>query len=216
LLQKFTSCSQGVDILIEKRLPLGGGLGGGSSDAATALVALNHLWQTGLDRSRLMALGLQLGADVPVFIHGHAAWAEGIGEQLEDVTIEEPWYLVVVPGCQVSTAEIFSAPELKRDCQPITIDGFLSGQGLNVCEAVVCNRYPQVAEVLEWLSNFGLARMSGTGASVFVAFAERQQAQQAYQGLPHAWSGFVARGVNRSPLLDRLAVEEDGEGRARV
>ena len=179
-------------------------------------MALNHLWRAGLDKQRLKALGLQLGADVPVFIHGHAAWAEGIGEQLQDVSIEEPWYLVIVPNCQVSTAEIFSAAELKRDCQAITIDGFLSGQGLNVCEAVVCKRYPLVAKALEWLSKFGLARMSGTGASVFVAFADRQQAQQAYQALPSAWNGFVTRGLNRSPLLDRLAAVEQGEDGVRV
>jgi len=215
LLQRSTSTEQGVDIRIEKRLPLGGGLGGGSSDAATTLVALNHIWQTGLDSQRLKALGLQLGADVPVFIHGHAAWAEGVGEQLQDITLDETWYLVVVPDCQVSTAEIFSAPELKRDCQAITIDGFLSGQGLNVCEAVVCNRYPSVAGVLEWLSDFGPARMSGTGASAFVAFADRQQAQQAYQALPTTWSGFVARGLNRSPLLDRQVAVEQGKGGVR-
>ena len=201
LLQHYAGVSMGVDILVEKQLPMGAGLGGGSSDAATTLLALNYLWQTNIDRDQLRVLSLQLGADVPVFVHGHAAWAEGVGEQLVDVSIAEPWYLVIVPPCQVATADIFSAPELKRDCQTITIGGFLSGQGLNVCEAVVCNRFPQVAEALEWLSGFGAARMSGTGACVFVAFADQRQAQQVYEGLPPAWSGFVARGLNRSPLL---------------
>jgi len=205
LLQQRSGISMGADIRIEKRLPMGGGLGGGSSDAATTLQALNHVWQAGVSQDQLMGLGLQLGADVPVFVHGHAAWAEGVGEQLVDVEIDEPWYVVIVPPCQVATVDIFSALELKRDCQTITIDGFLSGQGLNVCEAVVCGRYPQVAEALEWLSGFGVARMSGTGACVFVALADQQQAQQVYDDLPPAWSGFVARGLNRSPLLGRMS-----------
>lgn len=208
LLQQQTGTSWGADILIDKRLPLGGGLGGGSSDAATTLVALNYLWQTGLEKTELQALGLRLGADVPVFIHGRAAWAEGVGEQLVDVFIDEPWYLVIIPPCSVATAEIFSAPELKRDCQPITIERFISdqasGQLLNVCEVVVRRRYPQVAEALEWLSGFGAACMSGTGACVFVALAGRQQALQQYKARPSGWQGFVAKGLNRSPLSDRL------------
>jgi 4-diphosphocytidyl-2-C-methyl-D-erythritol kinase len=213
LLQLQAGVSVGADIQIDKRLPLGGGLGGGSSDAATTLVALNHLWQVGMEQAQLMELGLQLGADVPVFIHGHAAWAEGVGEQLVDITVDEPWFVVVIPPCHVVTGDIFSDPELKRDCQPITIDGFLSGQGLNVCESVVRERYPQVASALEWLSDFGAARMSGTGACVFVAFADRQQAQQVFEQLPPAWGGFIARGLNRSPLLEkRVAVIEGGKG----
>ena len=201
LLQQAAGVSLGADIRIEKRLPMGGGLGGGSSDAATTLQALNYLWQAGVSQDDLQVLGLQLGADVPVFVRGQAAWAEGVGEQLVAVDIDEPWYVVVVPPCQVATAEIFSAFELKRDCQTITIDGFLSGQGLNVCEAVVCSRYPQVAEALEWLSNCGAARMSGTGACVFVALADQERAQLVFDDLPSAWRGFVARGLNRSPLL---------------
>ena len=201
LLQQAAGVSLGADIRIEKRLPMGGGLGGGSSDAAMTLQALNYLWQAGVSQDDLQVLGLQLGADVPVFVRGQAAWAEGVGEQLVAVDIDEPWYVVVVPPCQVATAEIFSAFELKRDCQTITIDGFLSGQGLNVCEAVVCSRYPQVAEALEWLSNFGAARMSGTGACVFVALADQERAQLVFDDLPSAWRGFVARGLNRSPLL---------------
>lgn len=204
LLQEQTGVARGVDIRLDKRLPLGGGLGGGSSDAATTLVALNSLWETGLATNQLQQLGLRLGADVPVFIHGKAAWAEGVGESLTDVYPETPWYVVVTPDCHVSTAEIFTAPELKRDCQPITIGGFLSGQCGNVCEAVVRRRYPAVAAVLDWLSEFGSARMSGTGASVFVAVADQQRAREVLQDLPDGWRGFVAQGLNRSPLLDRV------------
>lgn len=204
LIQEQAAVRRGVDIRLDKRLPLGGGLGGGSSDAATTLVALNQLWRTGLSAAQLRQLGLQLGADVPIFVHGRAAWAEGVGETLTDVDLETPWYVVVTPDCQVATAEIFTRPELKRDCQPITISGFLSGQGGNVCEAVVRQRYPAVAEALDWLSGFGSARMSGTGASVFVALTERRQADAVLRQLPDGWRGFVAKGINRSPLLDRV------------
>jgi len=208
LLQDQAGVSCGVDIRLDKHLPLGGGLGGGSSDAATTLVALNRLWETGLTSAQLQQLGLQLGADVPVFIHGKAAWAEGVGESLTDIDPETPWYVVVTPDCHVSTAEIFTVPELKRDCQPITISGFLSGQGGNVCEAVVRRRYPAVATALDRLSEFGSARMSGTGASVFVAVADRQRATDVLRQLsaswPGAWRGFVTQGLNRSPLLDRV------------
>lgn len=204
LLQEQAGVTRGVDIRLDKRLPLGGGLGGGSSDAATTLVALNRLWRTGLTAAQLQQLGLRLGADVPVFIHGKAAWAEGVGEILTDVDLEKPWYVVVTPDCHVSTAEIFTAPELKRDCQPITISGFLSGQGGNVCEAVVRRRRPAVAAALDWLSEFGPARMSGTGASVYLAVADRQRAEDILRHLPGAWRGFVAQGLNRSPLLDRV------------
>jgi 4-diphosphocytidyl-2-C-methyl-D-erythritol kinase len=139
LLQQHCRHSQGATIQIEKKLPMGGGLGGGSSNAATTLVALNQLWETGLDKAELAQLGLQLGADVPIFIAGHAAWAEGVGEELTPINPAEPWYVVLVPACHISTAEIFSSSELTRDCIPITIPGFLSGEGRNVCEDVVKN-----------------------------------------------------------------------------
>jgi len=201
LLQQAAATDKGVDIGICKVVPMGGGLGGGSSDAATTLVALNQLWQTGLPRSELARLGLQLGADVPFFIFGHAAWAEGVGEQLRALDPVEPWYLVVVPGCQVSTAAVFADPQLTRDCSPITINDFISGRCTNVCEAVVREHYPPVAAALDWLARFASARMSGTGSSVFAAFDDQQSAQDVLDMLPDpAWRGFVARGLNRSPL----------------
>ncbi|GAB4291103.1 MAG: 4-(cytidine 5'-diphospho)-2-C-methyl-D-erythritol kinase [Thiohalomonadaceae bacterium] len=205
LLQAEAGCALGVDIAVEKILPMGGGLGGGSSDAATTLVALNALWRLGLDEDRLAALGLRLGADVPVFVRGRAAWAEGVGERLAPVDLPEPWYLVLVPSVSVSTAEVFGAPELTRDCPPITIRDFLAGRGGNVCEPVVRARFPAVAEALDWLGRFAPARMTGTGCCVFAAFADEEAARAVAARLPAGWRGFVARGRNRSALLERLA-----------
>ncbi len=210
LLRRHAGVERGVTIAIEKRLPMGGGLGGGSSDAATTLVALDHLWKLDLGVDALAALGLELGADVPVFVRGHAAWAEGVGERLTPIEPPEPWYLVVVPGCQVPTAEIFSARELTRDSETITIPAFLAGQGENVCEPVVRKRYPEVDEAMRWLGRFGRARMSGTGASVFVAFSEEGEAREAAKQVPPKWRAFVARGLNRSPLMERLAGDDSG------
>ena len=207
LLQTETGCRLGADIRLEKRLPMGGGLGGGSSDAATTLVALNALWQLRLPVERLAALGLTLGADVPVFVRGQAAWAEGVGERLEPVDLPEPWYLVLVPPVGVSTAAVFGAPELTRDCPPITIRDFLAGIGRNVCEPVVRARFPAVAAALDWLAHFAPARMTGTGCCVFAAFAVESAAREVAAQLPAGWHGFVARGCNRSPLLERLAQE---------
>lgn len=203
-LQAETGSHLGADIRITKRLPMGGGLGGGSSDAATVLVALNHLWRLRLDVERLAAIGLELGADVPVFIRGVAAWAEGVGENLTPVAPPEPWYLVVKPPVEVPTAAVFGASELTRDCPPITIPDFLSGRGSNVCEPVVRRRFPEVGEVLDWLGQFGEARMTGTGSCAFVAFEGREPAEAALARMPADWQGFVARGVNRSPLLAAL------------
>jgi len=199
-LQNAANIKQGVNITIEKRLPMGGGLGGGSSNAATTLVALNQLWQCHLSKSKLAQLGLTLGADVPIFIHGEAAWAEGIGEQLSPISPSEPWYAVLVPDCHVSTSEVFSSQELTRDCEPITISRFLSGEGRNICEDVVTKHYPQVSEALSWLSQYGKARMTGTGACIFASFDSRVQAQQVITAKPAHWQGFVAKGCNRSPL----------------
>lgn len=204
LLQDYALCHHGASIRLEKRLPMGGGLGGGSSDAATVLVALNQLWQLGLSIAELAQLGLRLGADVPVFVHGHAAWAEGVGEVLEPVELPEPWFLVLIPPVSIATSEIFSAPELTRDCPPITIRDFLSGQADNVCETVVVKHYPPVAEALEWLGRYGQARMTGTGACVFAAFDSASEAKKVLGAMPSVWRGFIARGTNRSPLLDRL------------
>ena len=214
LLKQETGTSLGADISVDKRIPLGAGLGGGSSDAATTLLGLNKVWNLGLGSDDLAALGLRLGADVPVFVHGLAAWAEGVGERLQPVELETPWYLVINPGCSVSTQSVFSHPALTRDSAALRIRDFLppgGGQVLslralldsarNDCEAVVRALYPEVDEVLRWLSRCGDARMTGTGASVFAPFAERAQAQQWLQSLPDAWSCFVARGMNRSAVL---------------
>lgn len=204
LLQQETGISAGVEIELHKRLPMGGGLGGGSSDAATVLTALNRLWNLGLDKERLARLGLQLGADVPVFIHGYSAWAEGVGEELTPLELPEPWYLVLTPACHVPTAEIFSDPDLTRDSSRITIADFLSGSRENDCLPVVARRYPQVAEAMDWLGQFAEPRLTGTGASVFAVFEQEQAAREALEQMPCDYTGFVARGLNRSPLLERL------------
>ena len=199
-LQRETGCSQGADIGIVKRLPMGGGLGGGSSDAATTLIALNRLWRTRLSRDRLQQLALGLGADVPVFVFGRNAFAEGVGERLQALLLPPAWYLVLVPELAVSTAEIFSAAELTRNTNAITIAAFSVGQGHNDLESVVCRRYPQVARHLEWLHRYGDARMTGSGACVFCAFGSEEQARRALQELPADMRGFVARGLDRHPL----------------
>ncbi|AXQ28600.1 4-(cytidine 5'-diphospho)-2-C-methyl-D-erythritol kinase [Solimonas sp. K1W22B-7] len=200
LLGKLSGAGLGADIRIEKRLPIGGGLGGGSSNAATTLVALNRLWNTGFTTAELAEIGLKLGADVPVFVRGLASWAEGVGERLAPVEMPEPWYLVVVPEVSVSTREIFEATELKRDCPRVTLDDYLAGRTVNVCEPVTTARYPEVGQALEWGRQQGPARMSGTGASVYVTFTERALASQAQKRVPAQWKSFVARGLNRSPL----------------
>lgn len=204
LLQEASGTALGADINIEKRLPMGGGLGGGSSDAATTLVALNKLWELNLPEDRLAQLGLRLGADVPVFVRGRAAWAEGVGERLVPVNLDEPWYVVIEPPVTVSTAAVFSAPELTRNSWPVTIRDFLSGLCRNDCELVVLARYPEIAEAKRWLSAFGAARLTGTGACVFAPFSTEEQAHGVLGRLPTAWRGFVARGLNRSPLMDRV------------
>ena len=207
LLQQATGAGYGATIRIEKRLPLGGGLGGGSSDAATTLVALNHCWQTGLNLAQLAELGLQLGADVPVFVHGQAAWAEGVGERLTAMELAEPWFVVLTPACQVATGAIFNDPELTRNSPLRTIADFVSGAGGNDCEAVVYRRYPEVAAAAAWLSRHGVARLTGTGACIFAAFPDAGSAQQVLEQLPPGWTGFVAQGRNHSPLHERLARE---------
>ncbi|MGD8587608.1 MAG: 4-(cytidine 5'-diphospho)-2-C-methyl-D-erythritol kinase [Chromatiales bacterium] len=204
LLQRSTQCRQGVTIGLDKCIPLGGGLGGGSSDAATTLVALNQIWQTGLASSQLAGLGVSLGADVPIFIHGHAAWAEGIGEQLTDIEPEESWYLVLTPDCHVSTAEIFAAPDLTRNSPRIRIRDFLQGDRVNDCVPVVRQRYPLVAAALDWLDHQATARLTGTGACVYAALPDRAAAEMVYSQLPDKLSGFIARGINRSPLRDLI------------
>ena len=200
LLQQETRSLKGADISIVKRLPLGGGLGGGSSDAATTLIALNRLWRTGLPRATLQQLAVKLGADVPLFVFGQNAFAEGIGERLQVLSLPPSWYLVLVPELAVSTAEIFSAAELTRNTNAITMSAFSVGQGHNDLESVVCRRYPQVARHLEWLHQYGDARMTGSGACVFCAFDGEVQARRALAQLPADMRGFVARGMERHPL----------------
>ena len=200
LLKDRAGCSLGADIELVKRLPMGGGLGGGSSDAATTLVVLNRLWETGLTRVQLQDLAVELGADVPVFVFGRSAFAEGVGERLAEIRLRPAWYLVLVPETAVSTTEIFSAPELTRTTNAITIAAFSVGQGRNDLEPVVCRRYPQVARHLEWLRRYGDARMTGSGACVFCGFETEAQAQQVLSELPADMQGFVARGLDRHPL----------------
>ncbi len=204
-LAAYTGCTRGARIRIRKRLPAGGGLGGGSSDAATTLVALNNLWELRLGSEELARLGLQLGADVPVFVHGKAAWAEGVGEKLTPLEgLAEPWFVVVHPAVNVSTAEIFSDPQLTRNAPPLKIPAFLSGAGVNHLEPVVVRRYPEVGKALNWLSKHQPAHMTGSGACVFAACKDRPQAESILAQLPAPWTGFVARGCNRSPLLETL------------
>ena len=202
LLQRSVGTDRGADILLEKRLPMGAGLGGGSSDAATTLVALNRLWKAGLSTDQLARLGLELGADVPVFVRGRAAWGEGVGEDLQPVDLPEPWYLVLVPPCHVSTAEIFSDPNLTRNSPRIKIRDFLDGNAANDCLSVVCGRYPQVREAMDWLGRFSTPRMTGTGAGVFAAFGHKEDALEAHEQAPERYCPILARGMNRSPLYD--------------
>ena len=205
LLRSRCPGGEGVDIRLHKRLPMGGGLGGGSSDAATVLVALNRLWRCGLTEEQLAKLGLELGADVPIFVRGFSAWAEGVGERLEPIELERPWYLVIVPPVHVSTAEVFQAPELTRNSSAITIRAFVAGDRENDCLPTVRVRYPQVAAAIDWLDGFTRGQLTGTGACVFGAFESPAPAEGALKQLPAGWKGFIARGLNRSPLLERLA-----------
>ncbi|GAC1328639.1 MAG: 4-(cytidine 5'-diphospho)-2-C-methyl-D-erythritol kinase [Steroidobacteraceae bacterium] len=208
-LQKAAACPLGADISVLKRIPMGGGLGGGSSDAATCLIALNHLWKLNWPIDELAALGLKLGADVPVFIRGRAAWAEGIGERLTPLypplAPSEDNYLILKPNINVITAEIFQDAELTRNSAPITIHGFLTSGGRNDCLSVVRHRYPEVAQALDWLSRFGSARLTGTGACVFLACGTMALRQEIVRQLPPGLQAFLARGLNDSPLLERLA-----------
>lgn len=186
----------GAEIQLEKQLPMGGGLGGGSSDAATTLLALNQLWELGLTGQELQALGLQLGADVPVFIGGRSAWGEGVGENLAPVELPTRWYLVITPNCLVSTARIFGHENLTRNTPAIKMADFLAGASRNDCESVTRILYPEVDKALIWLSEYGPARMTGTGASVFADFPGEEPARVALSALPDCWRGFVAQGVN--------------------
>ena len=213
-LREVTGSNLGVDISIDKKLPMGGGIGGGSSDAATTLVALNKLWGLNLPKEDLAKIGLELGADVPFFIHGHTAWAEGIGEKLQSFSAaeswQEPWYLLVHPDIHISTAKIFSNSQLTRDTTPIRMHTFIAGDGHNDCESVVRNSYPEVEKVFDWFGQESQARLTGTGACVFCPYLDESAAQETARSLPEHWSGYVIKGLNRSPLLDRLDKEPEG------
>ena len=197
----------GVNITIEKQIPMGGGLGGGSSDAATTLMALNHLWQAGMTRSELMALGLRLGADVPFFLLGENAFVEGIGERLTAVPTPSAWFVVIHPGISVPTPVIFRAPELTRNTKAVRIADFSAsplGFGRNDLQAVAARAFPPVADAVEWLSGFGEARMTGSGACVFAAFASETEADAVLQSVPAAWRGWKARTLAAHPMLHLL------------
>ena len=207
LLQKESKTPLGVDIGIEKRIPMGGGFGGGSSDAATVLVVLDRLWALGLGEERLARLGMALGADVPVFVRGHNAWAEGVGERLTPLDLPPAWYVVASPGVHAATAALFQAPDLTRDAAPVTIAGFLSGAVLdNAFEPVLRRQEPAVEALFLTLARIGTPRLTGSGSGCFVEFADRGSAEAALAALPPGVNAWLARGAERSPLLD--AVEQ--------
>lgn len=211
LRQQVGDSRAGVQIRVRKRIPLGGGLGGGSSNAATTLVALNELWGYGLKIDELASIGLELGADVPVFVHGRNAWAEGVGERLTPLDLPPRWFLIVHPGLHVATRDVFQAPELTRNSALTTIRGFLDSGGRNDCEPVVRQRFPAVAEALDWLSRFAPARLTGTGSCIFASFERAADAERVAARVPDCWRSFVARGLDRSPLLAALADSRTGD-----
>jgi 4-diphosphocytidyl-2-C-methyl-D-erythritol kinase len=203
----------GIDVAVEKVLPMGGGLGGGSSDAATALMAANHLWQAGLSSDELMALGLPLGADIPFFIFGETAFAEGVGESLQTVAGPDCWYVVVEPGVSVPTPAVFSAPDLTRDTKPVTISDFsrdlagsseLGSFGKNDLQAVAVRLFPPVAEAVEWLGRYGRARMTGSGACVFCAFSSESEADSVLAQVPAVWRAWKAKALAQHPMKSLL------------
>lgn len=205
LLQTISSTRLGADIYVHKRLPAGGGLGGGSSDAATTLVALNRLWDIGAGEDELATMALSLGADVPLFVRGRTAWGEGIGERLTPETSPGPaWFLVLDAGVAAASGRVYGEPDLTRDTPPRTITPASLAGTRNDCEAAVCRLYPEVGRALEWLGGQAPARLTGTGGCVFAGFERRERAEDALERIPPPWRGFVARGVYRSPLLERL------------
>lgn len=205
LLQQHSHCPKGADITLHKVLPMGGGIGGGSSDAATTLLGLNQLWGLNLPLEELANLGRQLGADVPVFIHGRSAWAEGIGEQLTPLDLPEDYFVVLTPDCHVATAKIFSHKGLTRDTPVIKVAAFLEQGGHNDCQPLVQNLYPEVDKALNWLVKFADAKMTGTGACVFAKVDSQEQGQKILEQAPSNLKGFVAKGVNLSPTHRQLS-----------
>ncbi|NRB57397.1 MAG: 4-(cytidine 5'-diphospho)-2-C-methyl-D-erythritol kinase [Salinicola sp.] len=219
-LQRETGCRQGATVTLEKRLPMGGGLGGGSSNAATTLLALDRLWGLGLGLERLATLGLALGADVPVFVRGRTAWAEGVGERLTAVDLGPAWFVIVHPGVEISTAAIFGHPGLTRDSTVISMRRALDGAApeavwRNDCESIVRALHPEVDRALDWLGQYGNAMLTGTGACVFCPLDDERQADQVLQQVPDEWQAFKARGCNLSPLHQALNLAE-GLGQAQT
>ena len=200
-LREAMGCKEGAAIHLYKRIPMGAGLGGGSSNAASTLLALNTLWRTGLDTAQLSALGLRLGADVPLFVQGESAWAEGVGERLTPVLLPPKFYVVICPDCHVSTRDIFSNEQLTRHTSAIKMAAFLAGHTRNDCENLVRSLYPPVDEALVWLAQHGPARMTGTGSSIFAGFDSEGEAARVLALLPAHWKGFTARGLQRSTAL---------------
>ncbi len=209
-LQAASGTPLGASLRVLKRIPQGGGLGGGSSDAATTLLALNELWDLRLPETELAALGLPLGADVPVFIQGFSSWGEGVGERLTPVELPARWYLILYPGVGVSTRLVFQSPELTRNSPLITIRAFFESGGRNDCESAVRALCPEVGEALDWLERFAPARLTGTGSSVFASFAGAAEAERLAARVPDRWQGMVARGLNVSPMRERLRAASVG------
>lgn len=195
----------GASITLNKKVPPGSGLGAGSSNAATTLLALNKIWNTNLNQEQLIELGRQLGADVPVFLHGESAWAEGIGDTFQAYYPEIRWYCVIIPGIDVSTAEVFADPHLNRHHEPVNFQQFIDGETTNDLEAVTVARYPDVGTALNYLSDFGVARMSGTGSAVFVAVQTHKLAEELLKLIPRSFTGFAARSINHNPVLKQLS-----------
>ena len=210
-IKKRSGSKLGVDISVKKNIPIGGGLGGGSSDAATTLVALNELWQTGFSIDELSEIGLSLGADIPFFINGNAAWAEGIGDKLTPINLDECFYLVIYPNCGISTKAVFEASDLTRNTPRITIRDFHDGNRKNDCESYVRNHYRDVAEALDWLGEYASSKLTGTGACLFAKFSDENEANEVKYKLPTKWQGYVVKGINKSPLLGRLIHEKTRE-----
>lgn len=206
LMQQHDKKRRGIDIHLKKIIPLGAGLGGGSSNAATTILALNHLWDLRLTLSQLIKLGLQLGADIPVFLQGQACWAENLGEQITPLQLPTPWFVVVVPPVNISTAEIFCDSKLTRDTPKTDISLSLLETGENDCQPIVMRRYPEVAQALNWLNQFSTAQMTGTGGAVFARFESEAQANEIIEQLPSTFKGFVTQGLNTSPLLTALKI----------
>ncbi len=200
LLQKHTQYSHGADITLLKNLPMGAGMGGGSSDAATTLLALNKLWDTKLSLNELAKLGMQLGADVPVFVHGQAAWAEGIGEQLSPMVLPEPWYVLLISPSKINTHKIFQDPRLTRDTPALKMNDYCMGQGHNDFELIVRQDYPEIADAYNWLSQFGKTRMTGTGCTLFAGFDTEREASTIAAQIKAPYQGIVAKGLNHSSL----------------